>query len=613
MQPHDVPALFQGLPAAALAALLAGVRRRRFSPGETVVAEGAGSEELFVVRRGTASLSVGGGRDLGLIGPGETAGETALFAGQPSPATVRALTELEVLVLGGAELRTAVATHPTLYRNVAAILSQRLASAARRPASAGVGQVTILEDGGAPPLLAYALACSVAWHTRRPTVLLVLTHGEVPAPLAALATAAPPAPVALGGAGGAHLLLVSPPLSGLGSLPGLLARLRERYEHVLVSRARGAMEPLAADRTVALSGIGASGADTPERGTDSEGRPGHTVRGWSGAGRWPRPGADGVLHVPSLRPADEDALRRGMLPVGTPAGTALGWAARDLAGLKVGLAFGAGGARGFAHVGVLRSLERMGVSADYVAGTSIGAAVGALYAMGHDPDGIRETLLEVAASALRIGPRSTGLLSNSALTERLRAIGGGTCLESLRVPLGVVAADLASRREVVFRSGPTWSAVLASMSVPGLFEARCIGPYVLVDGAVLNPVPGDVVSEMGADRVVAVKLSSGPGRTMAEIQTGAPPAHASARPPSALEAMTRTIELMQSTAAGDSHGASVVIEPDFRNAPGVSLRRFADGLRYAELGHAAAEAAMPQLLSALPWLSGAAARAATCS
>src|SRR6266542_3010664 len=183
MQPRALPNIFHGLSPADLSPLLDRLQRRRFPAGETVIAEGSTQSEMFVLQRGTASVSVadrqGREQGIGLIGPGETAGETALFAGQRCPTTVRALTDLDVLVLGEAELERAAAAHPGLYRNVGAILSHRLARAGRHSVEGPLGRVTVLHEQDAPPLLAYALACSVAWHTRRPTILLALTDGNV--------------------------------------------------------------------------------------------------------------------------------------------------------------------------------------------------------------------------------------------------------------------------------------------------------------------------------------------------------------------------------------------------------------------------------------------------
>ena len=92
--------------------------------------------------------------------------------------------------------------------------------------------------------------------------------------------------------------------------------------------------------------------------------------------------------------------------------------------------------------------------------------------------------------------------------KRLRRIGGRARIEDLPVPLGVVAADILQGREIVFRSGLLWRAVLASGSMPIVYPAQRIGPHVLVDGGIVNPVPASVVSAMGADMTVGVRLGA---------------------------------------------------------------------------------------------------------
>jgi NTE family protein len=144
-----------------------------------------------------------------------------------------------------------------------------------------------------------------------------------------------------------------------------------------------------------------------------------------------------------------------------------------------------------------------------------------------------------------------------------------------------------------------WQAVLASMAIPGVYPAQCIGGHQLVDGGVLNPVPSNVVADMGADIVIAVKLST---------RWTPPPADSEAveafgKPPTVLQVITRSIDLLQSKIAADSGAAAtILIEPDFENAGGFGLRSFTLGRRFVPLGEAAADAAVPRIAAALPWV-----------
>ena len=133
-----------------------------------------------------------------------------------------------------------------------------------------------------------------------------------------------------------------------------------------------------------------------------------------------RPHHDRVVSVPQLADADLRAMRNGVLPSDTPAGGALGWAARDVAGLKVGVALGAGSIRGYAHVGVLERLHQAGVPIDYIAGTSVGSAVAGLYALGQEPARIADTLDEFGPNLFKLHFPLRSLLSTAACADSCR-------------------------------------------------------------------------------------------------------------------------------------------------------------------------------------------------
>jgi NTE family protein len=345
---------------------------------------------------------------------------------------------------------------------------------------------------------------------------------------------------------------------------------------------------------------GTSGG-APERGAHTSA---FTLRAWTGSHGLARPDGQGVVEVPALTPGDEAALRRGTLPPATAAGRALGWAARHLAGLKVGLALGAGAEKGYAHVGVLRTLERAGIPIDYIGGTSVGACIAAGYAAGFTPEEAPQHLEMVSRALFRPTLPMTSLLSSSRLRGALRQIFGERRIEDVPMPLGIVAADMRSRQEVVFRQGPIWRALLASSAIPGIYPPQRIGAHLLVDGAVLNPLPGGVVSEMGADVVLGVRLESPAGGTRvdAEPEEGFP-AGSAPRPPSIVEVIMRSIEMMHGKIAADAAvPATLLIEPSFPETDRPGMRRFAQACAYIERGEAAAEAALPRIAAALPWL-----------
>lgn len=520
----------------------------------TLLVEGDSPRNLYVVRSGSADVFVsdrnGIEHQVNRVGPGGTLGEMALLTGERVSATVRAASELEVLVLSQSEFQRAAAALPRIYHNIAAVLSRKLYHADRRALDSTTDVLAWLVDEGAPPLLGYALACSIAWHTRKPTLLVVVC--ETPSPeLVAIARAADESTT------GAQVKLVDR-FPSAGSVAPIVDELPIRYAHVLVQAAAGTPLP-AGPRHIRLA------PDT----------------------------------VPPLTPQDQQALVTGLLPNGSAAGSALGWLARDLTGLKVGLALGTGANRGYAHLGVLRVLERAGVPIDYLAGTSAGAIVGCLLALGHSVDAIADILDRGSPTVFHPTLPRKALLSDAGLQRFIRLITGAVRFEELRIPLAIVAADIASGHEVVFKRGLLWPAVLASMSIPGVFPPRAIGAYTLVDGGVVNPVPSDVAWDMGANVVLGVDLSHrrtvGRVDLLSEVPSGPIP--------SILETITRTLEVMQGRIAAQGQTATIMIEPEFPGRTGWGLRRFREGRQFIQIGEVAAEAALARVGSVLPWVT----------
>ncbi len=153
------------------------------------------------------------------------------------------------------------------------------------------------------------------------------------------------------------------------------------------------------------------------------------------------------------------------------------------------MALGAGGLRGYAHIGVLEALARAGVPVDYIAGTSVGGGVAALYALGYDSETCADGIDEMAKVVFRPTIPWKSFLSHRGVRKFMRTHLGDTRIEDLDVPLALVAADVIAQREIVFRRGLLRVAVMATGAVPGILPAMPIGPYTAVDGGVLDPVP----------------------------------------------------------------------------------------------------------------------------
>ncbi|MBV9328426.1 MAG: patatin-like phospholipase family protein [Chloroflexi bacterium] len=573
--------LFSGLPAEVIDGVLASARSREYAAGEPLIVEGEHPKLMFLVLDGFADVFIDGrGAQQQLInrvGPGSILGEMSLLSGEPASATVRATAPLHALTLTRDQVRALADRQPRIYQNIGANLALKIARADRRSVGHASGTLTWLDSRDAPPHLARALAASIAWHARQPTLLLRL-HKD------AAQNERPSGP-------GAHEIVVpADGRFGPHQLAHTLDDLRRRYEHILVE----STSALNAPRVVLLGPATPNPANTPAQRTLL------TLRGFTGSvPARSGPDARGVLHVPALRTTDAEAVSAGLLTSATPAGAQIGWAARHITRRKVGLALGGGGLKGYAHLGVLRALERAGLHVDYLAGTSIGGVVASLYALNHAPDTIADVLDAAAETLVRPALSTRSLLSADRLRGFLRRQGECVTFDDLPLPLALVACDIYSGREVVFRSGLIWPAVLATVAVPGLFPAQPIGPYRLVDGGVLNPVPADVARDMGADVVVAVRLRDerplGQAEARATIPTG--------QSPSMLEVMTRSVDLLQGRLSPRAEAAAdVLIEPRCEGAPSLGLRSFSRGRRYIKAGEAAAMAALPSLSRAIPWL-----------
>jgi len=271
---------------------------------------------------------------------------------------------------------------------------------------------------------------------------------------------------------------------------------------------------------------------------------------------------------------------------------------RHLHGTRLGLALGGGGARGLAHLGALRALERADISFDLLAGTSSGALTGASYAGGWSPqealDEFKQALTPPAwLLALPAGKRIYvwTMFRLGAWDRKLRHFFGDATLEQLQVPFTTVSVDLVAGKQVLRDRGDTIHAVLESINVPMIARPILRDGMALVDGGVLNNLPVDVVTERGASLVVAIDVAS---RMPARYGRNEPTTPTNKmRRAGPLETLFRVNEVQAyGITALRSSKADLLITPD------TSAFDFADFSRAYELadaGEAAAEASIPQL------------------
>lgn len=248
---------------------------------------------------------------------------------------------------------------------------------------------------------------------------------------------------------------------------------------------------------------------------------------------------------------------------------------------KVGLVLGGGAARGFAHVGVIRVLEREKIPIDLIVGTSVGSLVGAIYADKKNSFELEWTAFSLEEKDLFdytfISP-TQGFVRGERIEEFVLKKVSARELQQLKIPLTIVATDIQNGEPVLLQTGSVARAVRASSAIPGIFIPVRNQGKLLVDGGVLNNVPVDVARKMGADIVIAVNL--GGGRKAAQVNN-------------VFDAIVQSLHLMsiEGTEARLKN-ADVVIEPQVSH---IGLIDFSRKKELLALGIQAAEQALPRL------------------
>lgn len=250
---------------------------------------------------------------------------------------------------------------------------------------------------------------------------------------------------------------------------------------------------------------------------------------------------------------------------------------------RVALVLGAGAAKGFAHIGVIKVLEAHHIPVNMIVGTSAGSFVGSLYAYGFSAFQLQKISFDLEQSDVAdLTIPDNGFIKGERLAGYVNRMLRNTPMEKLRIPFYAVATDIQTGQEMVFGSGNTGSAVRASCSVPGVFVPVTIGGRMYVDGGVVSPVAVDAARRLGADIVIAVDIS-GNGE--------------SPRPTGTLSTIFQSIGIMYGKISSQQlQRADVVVKPRVGYIGSSDFSRRHDAVLE---GERAASAALPDIKAAI--------------
>ena len=506
-----------------LRALSDRLSERNYSRGDTLWRAGDQGDELLIVVSGRLDvwgLDQSGAEVLvGRIEPGECVGEMALILDERRSATVTCSRTARVLVLEKPEFRRVVRDDVTLLANLAAPLSRRAASLARRrPVARGTIVVGVVADPGISGASLVAAAVAELAEEQLGCKTLLARMGGSGLSIRSIVSGKGLSKRQTDSGGGSSVIdvAVDGTLSGeelASTVDALLSHMGDDNIRLLVVDLppipREAVE-LAASACEYVVQI----TDQPGPAIASAARVLQVVNRRNSS--MPPLALNHcepfvLPDVPEFAAAQRPVRPLALVDRRHPASRVLGRLVRKILGATVGIALGGGAAFGIAHIGVLYALDEAGIPVDLVAGTSMGSIVAIGYAggmTGADLRGVAKELGNVrrALGAVDISLSGTGLMDGRKMVNTFAGLLPITGFDELVLPCRTVATDIQSGERVVIGTGRLDAAFRASSSIPLLFAPASHEGRFLVDGAIVDPVPADVVEEMGADMVIAVNV-----------------------------------------------------------------------------------------------------------
>jgi predicted acylesterase/phospholipase RssA/CRP-like cAMP-binding protein len=556
--------LFARLTEPELREIAARMRPRVFEPGEQLCRVGEPSDRFWLITGGLVHLLAptpggGAGEVVDRLHKGDVVGEVGVIANDTRSATAVARISTSTLELDAVEFAELVQRFPQILINMISTLRGRLTRARMRSVEPAHGETVALAIGPSLEGVRESVVAAARRSTPKPVTTLDRQFS-----FAGAVTAADDLVSAHG------TVLLPAELE-----PATIAALLEEV-----------------DRVVALAGTASEAARLGELRRRAGGR-GDSIdvvlvgeEAARASRSWP---TDSLLRVVRSCP------RTAGFPI-SPAD--LAWLARHLTRTKLGLALGAGGAKGYAHIGALQVLEEAGYVVDFVSGSSIGAIVGAYLALGMDAAEADATLRRAFDPATVAAIFKTSLAGGATgidvMTHVLRETTRDRSFDDTQIPLTIMTVDLSERAPAPLREGPLWQALLAATALPGVFQPQMREGHRLVDGLALVPVPTGSVIEDGADITVSVNLMS--ADTLERWPGGPPP-----EPPperrrrGMLDTLLEVMDLSQLEDSVQHAGlADVVITPRFGPS---DWRDFHLADLFLAAGRAAAEQQLPELRS----------------
>jgi NTE family protein len=647
-------ALFQNLQPNETTHILARLQPATFESGTRILESGIWHGLLYIIASGTVSVYLqedsGNGARIAQLGPGECFGEMSLITGESPSATVRADEDITVWALPEADFLTLIKTCPTLLQNINAILSRRLARTNRQILSHVAAEKIWLSMVHNPEVLLersliihIADALAMRSHKR---VLVLEACGQDQAIGPHFATLANQLRPALLDCARDHSLLQAhhvpiktaegqyyPALAAFAvtteqmstldasALTTTLIDLAGHYDYLLLVTTQATphsiVQIIAEQCARAIVIVSASSLQNVAAGL-APARPAPSyflahVPEQPTIGVQDRYTADLSHTITRLLPADNALLEQcwdqqatlQQVAEAAQLTKAVDFVARHIAHQTLGIAFGGGGARGFAHLGVLERLLQYSIPLDYIAACSSGIIAPGMHLIGKSTVESEEIFLEIQRHIVQWRFPRTSIFSNKGLSRMLREYCGDLRFEDLLIPFATVAVDLSMRAGVVLDRGLLWQAALASVSLPGIFPPVLVGDHILMDAGMHDPVPVRLVRKMGADILIASELG---GQEPPALESATPwleeAPHKdlkSTRSPHIIDLLLRTYDLAMATIGMHSiREADIVIRPKLHR---VSLRQFSEGRKFVATGREAVDQALPELQKRLPWLA----------